>query len=428
MLTEQPDLLIDWFCDLKLKVAHCSAKLMIFPVILFSKKTMSTKPPVNDHLSFEEQQRTELLADLIGEKIGADRAPLGFEPFMELALYHPDYGYYMSSPEQFGSDGDFVTAPGMTRLFGAAIGNQIAELLEQNPDFGVLEYGAGKGQLAVAILQQLEQLNRLPPRYDIIEISPLLRERQQALFTAEIPHLLPTIHWLEQSPKEYSGVILANELLDAMPVTRFTRLSGGYGELVVDLTSDGLVLDQRELNDPRLSRLKERLDPLNLEVGYCSEINYAAEAWVAELGQVLAQGAVLLIDYGYSRAEYYHPQREQGTFLCYFRHRAADNPLRFPGLQDMTAHVDFTAMAEAADRAGLAVSGFTTQANFLLSCGLLEQLELLNGSDDYLDALGPVKQLLLPGGMGETFKVLALTKALDLPLRGFSIRDIRHTL
>ena len=386
---------------------------------------MSKITPPNDLLSNNEQQRTDALTRLIAAQIGVDESALGFERFMELALYHPDHGYYMSSAEKFGADGDFITAPGLTSLFGGSIGNQVGQLLDANPGFGVLEYGAGAGQLAVAILRQLEALDSLPDRYEIIEISPLLRRRQQALFAVEIPHLLPMIGWLEQCPEDYRGVILANELLDAMPVMRFIKADQGYGELVVDRQGKALILDQRPLTD---GRLEDRFDPLALEAGYCSEVNFAAEAWVAELAGRLAHGAVLLIDYGYSRAEFYHPERQQGTFLCYFRHRGADDPLKYPGLQDMTAHVDFTAMAEAADGAGLDVSGFSTQANFLLSCGLLEQLELLSGSDDYLDALGPVKQLLLPGGMGETFKVLALTKGIEHSLCGFSTRDIRHTL
>ncbi|MBL4622659.1 MAG: SAM-dependent methyltransferase [Immundisolibacteraceae bacterium] len=386
---------------------------------------MSKISTPNVLLSDHEQLRTEALTRIIAAQIGADGPALGFEQFMDLALYHPDHGYYMSSAEKFGSAGDFVTAPGLTSLFGASIGNQVGQIIDANPEFGVLEYGAGAGQLAVAILRQLEKLESLPRCYEIIEISPLLRDRQMELFAAEIPHLLSLISWLEQCPAEYCGVILANELLDAMPVMRFIKTGQGFAELVVDRKGEELILDQRGLTD---GRLDDRFDSLALEVDYRSEVNFTAEAWVSDLAARLGSGAVLLIDYGYSRTEFYHPQRQQGTFLCYFRHSGADDPLRYPGLQDMTAHVDFTAMAEAADEAGLDVSGFTTQANFLLSCGLLEQLELLNGSDDYLDALGPVKQLLLPGGMGETFKVLALTRGLDYPLLGFSTRDIRHTL
>ena len=386
---------------------------------------MSLSPPSDVSLTSQEQQRTDALTRLLLEQISTAKAALSFEQFMELALYHPDYGYYMSLSDKFGSDGDFVTAPGLTPLFGAAIGNQVKQLLEGHPEFSVLEFGAGAGQLAVAILRQLELLNSLPQRYDIIEVSPALRQRQQELFTTEIPHLLPLINWLEGSPKGYCGVVIANELLDALPVTRFVKTAQGFGEVVVDRDGDRLELGVSEWGD---AQLNQRFDSLGLEEGYCSEVNFAAEAWVAELDGLLAHGAVLLIDYGYSRAEYYHPQRAQGTFLCYFRHRGADNPLLFPGLQDMTAHVDFTAMAEVAHGAGLQVNGFSTQANFLLSCGLLEQLELLNGSDEYLDTLGPVKQLLLPGGMGETFKVLALTRGIDFPLRGFLTRDIRHTL
>jgi len=379
----------------------------------------------NNQLSPEEIRQSETLRRLISNEIEAAGGALGFDRFMELALYHPEKGYYMSGSEKFGVDGDFVTAPGLTPFFGRCIAAQLAELLADRPDMRVLEYGAGTGQLAAIVLAELARLGCLPAGYDIVERSGQLRKRQRQLLAAQLPGFIERVTWLESSPTGYCGVIIANELLDALPVQRLIKSSSGYQEMVVELDGDSLVLATRPLID---ARANNRLAPLDLTEGYLTEINFAAETWVKSLAEVLEEGLVLLVDYGYCRSEYYHPQRHQGTFLCYFRHTAADNPVQFPGLQDMTAHIDFTAMAEAAARGGLQVAGFTTQANFLINCGILDQLSELAIDDNYVDALAPVKQLLLPGGMGEVFKVLALTKGYARPLRGMVTRDLRHTL
>ena len=375
--------------------------------------------------SAEELKQSATLQEIIGERISAAGGSLAFEQFMELSLYHPEFGYYMSKSEKFGAAGDFVTAPGMTPLFGQCIAAQIAEVLAERPDMRVLEYGAGNGQLAVAILAELERLGALPAGYDIVERSGWLREHQRTLLAAQHPHFFDRINWLPASPTGYRGVVIANELLDAFPVKRLIKAASGFEQMVVTCPSDLLELSAQPFEDELVNG---RLAHRDLPIGYSTEINPAAEAWVESLAEVLDEGLVLLVDYGYCREEYYHLQRRQGTFLCYFRHIAADDPLRFPGLQDMTAHIDFTAMAEAASRAGLEVTGFTTQTNFLINCGILEQLAELAGEDSYVDSLAPVKQLLLPGGMGEVFKVLALTKGYSTPLLGLSSRDISHTL
>lgn len=376
-------------------------------------------------LTATEAARSAALLTEIKEEIHRANGQLGFDRFMELSLYLPELGYYASTAEKFGREGDFITAPLLTPVFGVSIAAQVAELLAQQPEMRVLEYGAGTGQLAVGVLTELERLDCLPVGYDIVERSAGLRLRQQQIIREQIPTLAERVNWLDESPRGYRGVVIANELLDAMPVKRLVNSSTGFREQVVGLNGDELMMADRPLGSPEVER---RLAAFELGDGYQTEINCSAEAWVESLGDVLDEGLVLIVDYGYSRAEYYHPQRDQGTFLCYFRHRAADDPLRLPGLQDMTAHVDFTAMAEAADRSGLTVAGFTTQANFLISCGVLEQLAARVADADYVDLLAPVKQLLLPGGMGEVFKVLALTKNYPLPLRGMATRDIRHTL
>ncbi|RLA07033.1 MAG: class I SAM-dependent methyltransferase [Gammaproteobacteria bacterium] len=379
----------------------------------------------NSQLSVEEIKQTEALHKVIVDEILVAGGTLAFDRFMELALYRPELGYYMSGTEQFGVEGDFVTAPGLTPFFGRCVAVQLADLLTDRPDMRVLEYGAGNGQLAVAVLAELERLGCLPAGYDIVERSALLRGRQRQLLEAQLPHLLERVHWLEGSPSGFCGIIIANELLDALPVQRLIKSPTGFDQVVVKQDGDALVLTAQPLSDPRVNK---RLGHLGLAEGYLTEINFAAETWVESLANVLDEGLVLLVDYGYCRDEYYHPQRNQGTFLCYFRHTAADDPVRFPGLQDMTAHIDFTAMAEAASRGGLQVSGFTTQANFLISCGILDQLADRADDDNYIETLAPVKQLLLPGGMGEVFKVLALTRGYAQPLRGMATRDIRHTL
>jgi SAM-dependent MidA family methyltransferase len=376
-------------------------------------------------LTATEAARCAALLTEIREEIHRVDGQLGFDRFMEFALYLPELGYYASIAEKFGPEGDFTTAPLLTPVFGISIAAQLAEVLAQQPDMGVLEYGAGTGQLAIAVLTELDRLDCLPTSYDIVERSASLRLRQQQLIREQIPVLAERVNWLDESPSGYRGVVVANELLDAMPVKRLVNSSEGFRERVVELNGDELTMVDGPLCPPEVER---RLAVFELANGYQTEINCSAEAWIESLGGVLEEGLVLIVDYGYSRAEYYHPQRDQGTFLCYFRHRAVDDPLRLPGLQDMTAHVDFTAMAEAADRAGLAVAGFTTQANFLISCGVLDQLATRVADADYVDLLAPVKQLLLPGGMGEVFKVLALTKNYPSPLRGMATRDIRHTL
>lgn len=379
----------------------------------------------NNIISGAQSSRSNALRQLIVNQVLASGGKLEFERFMELALYQPELGYYQADTEKFGETGDFVTASGLTPFFGRCVARQIADLLVQQPTMRVLEYGAGNGQLALAVLAELARLGLPPVGYDIVEVSSALRKRQKQLLAEQLPEHFHRINWLDQNPTGYRGVIIANELLDALPVKRLVKTPAGFDQVAVALDGDKLQLATAVLGDPQLA---ERLDSLDLPTGYLTEINLSAEKWVEGLGQVLDEGLVLLLDYGYSRAEYYHPQRDRGTFLCYFRHTAADDPLDRLGLQDMTAHIDFTAMAEAGSRGGLELAGFTTQANFLISCGILDQLAELSQDNDYVDALAPVKQLLLPGGMGEVFKVLALTKKYAEPLRGMATRDICHTL
>jgi SAM-dependent MidA family methyltransferase len=284
--------------------------------------------------------------------------------------------------------------------------------------------------MAAEILESLFKRDCLPGRYFILERSADLRERQRTLLQTRLPDIQDRVVWLEQLPNPgFRGVILANELLDALPVHCFTITRDGAAELYIERVNG----QWRWCRDvPSGSDLAERLENLRLSEGlpegYLSEINLAAEAWIGSVADCLAAGMLLLIDYGFPRHEYYHPQRNKGTLMCHYRHHAHDDPLILVGLQDITAHVDFTAVAEAGHRAGLQVAGYTTQAAFLLATGITE---FMNEADDELTRLKwaqHVKKLTLPHEMGELFKAMALTRCLDESLQGFSLSDMRRRL
>jgi SAM-dependent MidA family methyltransferase len=280
------------------------------------------------------------------------------------------------------------------------------------------------------MLAELESLGSLPEHYFILELSPDLQQRQQKTIREQVPHLAQRVVWLQELPAAgFRGLVLANELLDAMPVHRFRVESQGVAEQCVIWTGERFQLNWRPTQDSGLERAVAALET-NLEPGYESEINLRAAPWMQQLADVIAAGAVILIDYGYPRAEFYHPQRNGGTLMCHYRHHAHPDPLVYPGLQDITAHVDFTAVAEAGHRAGLQVSGYTSQAFFLMGCGLDQIMGTVDPGDSgsYLDLVQGVKRLTLPTEMGERFKVLGLSRNLDQPLIGFNIRDQRERL
>lgn len=354
---------------------------------------------------------------------------ISFARYMELALYAPGLGYYSAGAQKFGHAGDFVTAPEISPLFAAAVARQCAEILRLVEGGEVLEVGAGSGVLAADMLVALAELNSLPARYSILERSADLRARQQALLSERVPQYLDRVLWLDRLPeRSLRGVVFANELLDALPVQVFTLTEEGPRKLCVAQTQGELHWQAA----PCGAALQRRIDALSRElgglpVGYTSEIHFAAEAWISSVAQVLEQGVVLLVDYGFPRREYYHPQRVSGTLLCHYRHHAHEDPFLWPGLQDITAHVDFTGIAEAAAAAGLDVAGYTTQGAFLLACGITELLSVYEG-DARLRLAQGVKKLTLPHEMGELFKVLALARAIDAPLLGFALRDLRARL
>ncbi|MBI1195781.1 MAG: SAM-dependent methyltransferase [Gammaproteobacteria bacterium] len=370
------------------------------------------------------------LFERIREEIrSAPDARIPFSRFMGMALYASGLGYYSAGSAKFGPEGDFVTAPETSALFARCLARQIAEVLPST-EGDRLEVGAGSGALCLGVLDELERMGTVPARYFILELSADLKERQQSLLRARLPHLADRVCWLSEWPEApWDGVIVANELLDAMPIHRVLKAGREWREICVGEDGNGLFMDQREIVDPRVRDAVNVIDGAfpDLPEGYLTEINLASGDWVRSVGGFLGRGLVLIIDYGYPRAEYYLAERTAGTLMCYYRHRGHDDPLRWIGLQDITAHVDFTALAEAAVETELDVLGFTTQAQFLLGCGILDMAT----ADDALEQARIAHQLrtlLMPGGMGESFKVLALGRGVEAPLTGFSMRDERFRL
>ena len=376
-------------------------------------------------------QHSARLGELIRAEIAAAGGLLPFDRFMDLALYAPGLGYYVAGAAKFGAGGDFVTAPQLSPLFGGCIAVQAAEALKRLGGGDVLEFGAGDGALAVAVLTGLERLGALPGRYLILEPSPDLQERQRALLAARVPHLAGRCVWLTGLPKALRGVVLANEVLDAMPVHRFSIGAGGEPlEVCVGERDGSLTEVAAPVRSPGLTAAITALQQAGLALtpGYTSEINLRLHPWFAALGGCLDAGLVLLIDYGYPASAYYQPDRTMGTLMCHWRHQAHGDPYRHLGLQDIGAHVDFSAVAQAALAAGLAVAGFATQAQFLIGCGIDRLMADAAGGAPDPNLVQAVKQLLLPAAMGERFKVLALTRGLAGPWCGFSMRDLRDRL
>jgi SAM-dependent MidA family methyltransferase len=400
-------------------------------------RSVKAQPPLLHQLPApgpEAAAHSERLQAHILAEIAAGGGALGFGRYMELALYAPGLGYYSAGQHKLGAGGDFVTAPELSPLFAACLGRQCREVLDRLGGGEILEVGAGTGALAADLLTSLEGLGALPERYTILELSADLRERQQARLRGCSPAVANRVVWRDSWPEPgLRGIVLANEVLDAMPVERFRIGAGGSIESLQVVWCEGRFDWQAAPADAELAqRVRQLQQELGgpLPVGYSSEINLVLGAWVQGLSKVLASGLALLIDYGYPRREYYLRERTDGTLLCHYRHRAHPDPFAFIGLQDITAHVDFTAVAEAGVQAGLEVCGFTTQAHFLLGSGLDELLVASDPADmrEHLERVRQAKLLTLPGEMGERFKVLGLCRGVEGPLRGFAVQDQRHRL
>lgn len=358
----------------------------------------------------------------------SQRQAIPFAEFMHLALYAPGEGYYSSGLPKLGREGDFITAPELTPLFGQALANQCQQVFMMLQSPVLFEFGAGSGALCVALLEHLEALHSLPETYYILEVSANLRHRQKELIEQKIPHLAQRIVWLVQWPKTpFNGVVLANEVLDAMPVHRFMKTEQGIMESYVALNEQHQLMEVFKpcQNQRLLDYINHRLVIPNRP--YLSEVNLFIDDWILNNYRMLNQGVLFLIDYGFPRHEYYHSDRNQGTLMCHYQHHSHSNLFVHPGEQDITAHVDFTHVAEAGQHAGFHVAGYTNQASFLLANDLLPLLDRLDNKDQ-IRAKQAIKQLTHPSEMGELFKVIALSKKINSALNGFQLHDKRVTL
>ena len=359
---------------------------------------------------------------------------LDFADFMREALYAPGLGYYAAGLPKFGAAGDFVTAPEVSPLFGRALARQVAEVLEAVADGDVLEFGAGSSALAIELLLELERLGRLPARYLILDLSASLRAVQRERLQQRVPHLLDRVVWVDTWPEGFRGVIVGNEVLDALPLRLLEITEDGPVRMGVAVGDDGLIWSRLPVNEDDCAVLADIETHRGgaFPVGYRVEFHPELPGWLSGLAHALERGVAILLDYGGTARELYAPERWMGTLRCHLRHYAHDDPLVHPGLQDITAWVDFSRVAESAHAAGLDVLGYTMQAHFLLGCGLAQVYEQafadMSSEADQLRLAQGFKTLMMPGEMGERFKVIALGKGVDMPLAGFAMRDFRDRL
>ncbi len=371
-------------------------------------------------------------ADYIRARIRDAGGSISFAEFMHYALYAPGLGYYSAGTRKFGDDGDFVTAPEISPLFGRVIARQCADVLRGVPGGAVLEFGAGSGKLALDVLRTLDELDVLPAEYRIIEVSADLRERQQSLLRGELPGFADRIHWLDRVPGTHRGVVIANEVLDALPVERFMRRSGGVYQLRVSDEAGEFVF----VDEPAPDVLARAVESIERDIGerlpdnYVSEVSLAAPRWLRDVAQMLEHGMILLFDYGVSRREYYAPERNEGWLRCHFRHRAHSDPLILPGVQDLTAWVDFSVIAEAAANSGLEILGYVSQSQFLLAADIEAELRDFAEMplESQLQTAAQIKILTLPGEMGENVKCIGLARGEVPRPAAFGSADRTHTL
>lgn len=375
---------------------------------------MSLPAPTPDALE-ASQALQRLIAAEIAQQDGANAGAIPFSRFMELALYAPGLGYYSGGAAKLGKDGDFTTAPELSALFGATLAHLAAAIIAQSAP-NILEFGAGTGKLAFDILTEAQASGIAVASYAIVELSGELRARQQALLAP-----FPQVRWLDALPESFEGVVFGNEVLDAMPVQLVKKTAHGWRELYVTVADGEFAYVEREPGAALAAQIAAQIpDQEYLADGYTTEVHGAGCGFMATLGQMLSRGnngAAILFDYGFPAHEYYLGQRDAGTLMCHYRHHAHAEPFYLPGLQDITAHVDFTAMAIAAQDAGADVLGYMNQASFLLSAGIGDLLTRTDPADAkaYLPQANAVQKLLSPAEMGELFKVLIVGKNIELP-------------
>lgn len=386
---------------------------------------MSALPIPSQALLAYSQQ----LSDLVQKQINNSGGWITFAEFMQMALYTPELGYYSGGLQKFGDikqgGGDFVTAPEISPLFSQALAKQVAEVLAATQG-NVLELGAGTGKLALDLLLALEQLGQLPKQYYILEVSSHLRSVQRDKLKQHLPpSVFNQVQWLNVLPEQFTGCILGNEVLDAIPVHLLIKQAGKLMERGVTYDTEFKWKDQQLTSD----LVGDAFDVDAIPVEYLTEVCPAAAGLINSLASILHHGALLMIDYGFGAAEYYHPQRNQGTLMCHYQHYAHSDPFYCIGLQDITAHVNFTAIAQAATAHGLTLEGYTNQAQFLMNCGILDLLNQQSADvSSYAQIAAGVQKLLSPAEMGELFKVIAFSKGIEENLLGFAKGDKTHTL
>jgi|CZKO01.1.fsa_nt_gi SAM-dependent MidA family methyltransferase len=379
-------------------------------------------------LTADQARHSAAVARAVSAAIEAQAGWLAFDDYLRIVLYAPGLGYYSAGSVKFGPGGDFVTAPELSGLYARCLASQCAPVLRAVGG-DVLELGAGTGRLAAGVLTRLAELEQLPRHYYILEVSADLRVRQSETLEGLPAALRSRVAWLDALPATpITGVVLANEVADALPFQRFVIDAEALYQRGVGLSDDAALVDADRPASAALRAELGRIAPNGWPRRYLSELCPMLGPWVAAIAEALSRGAVFLIDYGLPRHEYYHPQRNRGTLRCHFRHRAHDDPLLYPGLQDITAWVDFTRVAEAAVDAQLEVAGFCTQAAFLLANGIEAELAAASNTLERARLASQARVLLLPGEMGERFKVMALTRGFDEPLCGFAYQDLRRSL
>lgn len=381
----------------------------------------------------EQQQLGAALLVHIKRSLHQDSG-LSFAQFMEQALYTPSLGYYANGSAKFGAGGDFITAPELSPLFGRCVARQVAEVLMRLSNASILELGAGSGALAESMLLELDALDCLPSAYAILEPSAALQQRQKERLSQVLPdRLMQRVLWLDRLPENFIGVIVGNEVVDAIPVEVIRLMPDDAQQAFVrwDDEQRRFDWDWQRIVEPEIQIAVNEIRAIVGEVstrGYITELRPVLPAWMASLSEALQTGAILLIDYGYSRREYLVPTRWMGSLRAHYQQRAHNDPFWFPGLQDLTAHVDFTALAESGFTAGLTVAGYTTQSNFLLALGLVDLIDPEADMVAHLKLAQQIKTLTMPDEMGENFKVIAFTKGVEGRLTGFSLRDLRMSL
>ena len=369
------------------------------------------KAPQNE-IDLSEQLKTKII-----QFIHSNQGWMSFDRFMDFALYDPELGYYTGALRKFGEKGDFVTASEISNFFAKTLCIQFKEIF-QSVSKSIIEIGAGSGQFALQVIQSLSSDHENINHYFILEISPSLRKQQYELLTKNLPsHLFSKIQWIDEIPKEYEGIIFCNEFLDALPVELIKKDSGMYYQKGIGIENDLLVWKEKPIDD--ISNYEE-IDLKNLPDDYVAEYPLYIKNWLKKISQSLNKGIVFIIDYGFNQREYFHEQRSQGTLMCHFKHYAHDNPLIQVGIQDITTHVNFSYVAREASKLGLNITGFISQANFLINCGILNLLETINLEDRalYMKSVSEVQKLLSPSEMGDLFKVMTLEKNIDIDLLG----------